>query len=112
LDAFDSPVLIYATYLDPDSAEQAGRALVDAGLAACVNILPGMTSIYRWDGAIERGSECVMIIKTRGNLAEAAIANAKSRHPYTTPAFVVLPIAGGSPAYLDWIIASTTKADH
>jgi periplasmic divalent cation tolerance protein len=107
LDPNDKAVLIYATYPDPKTAEAGGRALVDTGLAACVNILPGMVSIYRWKGAVERSGECVMIIKTRAVLAEAAIAAAKERHPYTTPAFVILRVEGGSADYLDWIVAST-----
>ncbi len=108
MDADDKPVLIYATYPDAETAEAGGRALVEARLAACVNILPGMVSIYRWEGAVERAEECVMIIKTRRALAERAIAAAQGRHPYTTPAFVVLPVEGGLAAYLDWIAASTT----
>jgi periplasmic divalent cation tolerance protein len=108
LDPNDKAVLIYATYPDPETAEARGRALVEARLAACVNILPGMVSIYRWEGAVERSGECVMIIKTRAGLADAAIAAAKARHPYTTPAFVILPVEGGSADYLDWIVASTT----
>lgn len=107
MDAHDKPVLIYATYPDVETAEAGGRALVEAGLAACVNILPGMVSIYRWEGRVERGQECVMIIKTRAQLAETAVAAAAGRHPYTTPAFVVLPVEGGLAAYLDWIAAST-----
>lgn len=107
MDPNDKAVLIYATYPDPETAEAEGRALVEAGLAACVNILPGMVSVYRWEGAVERSEECVMIIKTRAVLADAAIAAAKGRHPYTTPAFVILPVEGGSADYLDWIVAST-----
>lgn len=110
MDANDKPVLIYATYPDAGAAETEGGALVAAGLAACVNILPGMISIYWWEGAIERGAECVMIIKTRSSLADEAIAAAKSRHPFTTPAFVVVPIEGGHQPYLDWIIASTARS--
>ncbi len=107
MDADDKPVLIYATYPDAEKAEASGRALVEAGLAACVNILPEMVSLYRWEGAVERGQECVMIIKTRTALSDRVIAAAKARHPYTTPAFVVLPVEGGLAAYLDWIAAST-----
>ncbi|MCU0689751.1 MAG: divalent-cation tolerance protein CutA [Phycisphaerales bacterium] len=107
MDAHDKPVLIYATYPDTAVAEASGRALVEEGLAACVNILPGMVSLYRWEGAVERGDECVMIIKTRAGLADRVIAAARARHPYTTPAFVVLPVEGGLEAYLDWIAAST-----
>jgi len=109
LDAHDKPVLVYATYPDAETAEAGGRALVEAGLAACVNILPGMVSIYRWEGQIERAQECVMIIKTRSGLAAEAIATAQARHPYTTPAFVILPVEGGLADYLDWIVASTDK---
>ena len=71
MDPNDKAVLIYATYPDPETAEAGGRALVEAGLAACVNILPGMVSVYRWEGAVERSEECVMIIKTRAVLADA-----------------------------------------
>jgi periplasmic divalent cation tolerance protein len=107
LDPHDKAVLIYATYPDPITAEAEGRALLETGLAACVNILPGMVSLYRWEGALERSGECVMIIKTRSVLADAAIAVAKGRHPYTTPSFLILRVEGGSADYLDWIVAST-----
>jgi periplasmic divalent cation tolerance protein len=107
LDPNDKPVLIYATYPDAETAEAGGRTLVEAGLVACVNILPEMISVYRWDGMVERATECVAIFKTRSGLAERVIHAARERHPYTTPAFVVLPVEGGLTAYLDWIAAST-----
>jgi periplasmic divalent cation tolerance protein len=107
LDADDKPVLIYATYPDAETANVSGRALVEAGLAACVNILPGMVSHYRWEGAVERADECVMIIKTRAVLSDRVIAAAQARHPYTTPAFIVLPVEGGLADYLNWIAVST-----
>ncbi len=107
MDADDKPVLIYATYPDAETAEAQGRMLVEERLAACVNILPGMVSVYRWEGAVERAVECVMIIKTRAGLAGRAIDVARGRHPYTTPVFVVLPVEGGLAATLDWIVAST-----
>ena len=68
----DKPVLIYSTFPSPEAAEAVGRELVEGRLAACVNILPGMTSIYRWEGAIARDSEAVMIIKTRRDLGGAS----------------------------------------
>ena len=64
-------VFVYTTYPSIVEAEQAGRALVERRLCACVNILPGMVSLYWWQGAIERGDEVVMIIKTRASLTEA-----------------------------------------
>lgn len=99
--------MIYTTYPSLGEAEQAGRSIVERQLAACVNILPGMISYYRWQGSIERGEEVVMIIKTRAALAEAVRAAVKEMHAYTTPAIVVLPVQGGDPAYLGWIAAET-----
>jgi periplasmic divalent cation tolerance protein len=99
----NKPVLIYSTFPSPEAAEAVGRELVERRLAACVNILPGMTSIYRWEGAIARDSEAVMIIKTRGSLAEKVIESVKARHSYTNPALVVLPILHGSAEYLRWL---------
>jgi periplasmic divalent cation tolerance protein len=109
LDQDDKPVLIYSTYPSVAEAERIGGALVDRGLAACVNILPGMTSIYVWDGKRQRDSEAAMLIKTRTGLADAAIAEARRLHPYDNPAFVVLPIDGGSPDFLRWILEQTAN---
>jgi periplasmic divalent cation tolerance protein len=84
-----------------------GTDLVDTGLAACVNIIPGMTAIYIWQGQRQRDSECVMIAKTRAGLAERVIARARMLHPYTNPALLVLPIAAGSEDFLGWIAEQT-----
>jgi periplasmic divalent cation tolerance protein len=100
-------VFVYTTYPSIVEAEEAGRALVERRLAACVNILPGMVSHYRWQGAIERGEEVVMIIKTRASLAEEVRVAVKARHSYTTPAFVVLPVASVDETYLAWLMAET-----
>jgi periplasmic divalent cation tolerance protein len=99
----DKIALIYSTFPTPESAEAAGGALVEARLAACVNIMPAMTSIYLWQGSRHRDSETVMIIKTRAKLVDDAIAQAKRHHPYTNPAFVVLPVEGGAEPFLQWI---------
>jgi periplasmic divalent cation tolerance protein len=109
LDANDKPVLIYSTYPSAEEAERIGGALVDRGLAACVNVFPGMTSIYIWEGKRERGSEAAMLIKTRASLADRAIAEARKLHPYSNPAFLVLPITGGSEDFLRWIAEQTAK---
>lgn len=103
-------VFVYTTFPSVVEAEQAGRMLVERQLAACVNILPGMISHYRWQGAIERGEEAVMIVKTRAALAEAVRAAVKEVHAYTTPAIIVLPVEGGDPAYLAWLLAETKAA--
>jgi periplasmic divalent cation tolerance protein len=75
-----------------------------------VNILPGMVSLYRWQGVIERGEEVVMIIKTRASLAQQVSFAVKEMHPYSTPAILVLPIESVDQGYLDWLLAGTQKA--
>lgn len=99
----DKPVLIYATFPRGPLAEQVGRELVEGRLAACVNILPAMTSIYRWEGALQRDEETVMLIKSTAARSDAVMQAIIRRHPYAMPAVLVLPIDGGSRAFLDWI---------
>lgn len=103
-------VFVYTTYPSLVEAEAAGRGLVDQRLAACVNILPGMVSHYRWEGAIERGEEVVMLIKTRASLAGAVRSEVKAKHSYAAPAILVLPIESVDQTYLGWILAETEGA--
>jgi periplasmic divalent cation tolerance protein len=100
-------VVLYTTYPSIVEAEQAGRALVERRLCACVNILPGMVSLYWWQGAIDRGDEVVMIIKTRATLAEAVRVAVKQMHSYTTPAILVIPLQSVDPDYEAWLMAET-----
>ena len=100
-------VIVYTTYPSLVEAERIGKAVLEKRLAACVNILPGMISHYWWQGAIERGEEVVMIIKTRASLAERVQAAVKELHSYDTPAILVLPIEGGEAGYLEWMMAET-----
>jgi periplasmic divalent cation tolerance protein len=102
-------VFVYTTYPSVVEAETAGHALVERQLAACVNILPGMVSIYRWEGAVERGQEVVMIIKTRATLAEAVRAAVKEMHSYSTPAILMIPIESVDSDYLNWLTAETKE---
>jgi periplasmic divalent cation tolerance protein len=102
-------VFVYTTYPSIVEAEAAGRALVERRLCACVNILPGMVSLYWWQGAIERGDEVVMIIKTRADLAEAVRGAVREMHSYATPAILVLPIESVDPDYHAWIVNETQK---
>ena len=85
-------VFVYTTYPSIVEAEQAGRAIVERRLAACVNILPGMVSHYWWEGKVERGEEAVMIIKTRVSLARDVERAVKQMHSYTTPARMLMLI--------------------
>lgn len=104
----DRPVLVYTTYPSLVEAEQAGRYLVEKGLAACVNILPGMRSIYRWRGKIENADEVVMIVKTKDAQKEAVALEVKRNHSYDTPAILFLPADGGDKAYIDWIVSEAS----
>lgn len=105
----DGPVLLYTTFPSLVEAEKSGLKIVENGLAACVNILPGMRSVYRWKGAVEAADEVVMIIKTRGSLAERVTAAVKESHSYDTPAVLVLPVDGGNQSFIDWILAETAQ---
>lgn len=104
-------VFVYTTYPSVVEAESAGRELVGGRLAACVNIVPGMVSIYRWQGAVERAEEAVMIVKTRASLAEQVRASVKATHPYDTPAILVLPVESVDERYFAWILAETAPAE-
>lgn len=92
---------------DPD---QFARTLVGERLAACVNVLPLMRSIYRWKDAIEQESERQIIIKTTADRLDALRARIRALHPYELPEFVVLPVVDGEVGYLDWIRDSVTGA--
>jgi periplasmic divalent cation tolerance protein len=104
----DEAVFVYSAWPSPDAAQAAGAALVEARLAAAVNIIAGMASIYRWQGAIERAEETLMLIKTRTGRIEEIIAEVKRRHPYDEPGIAVVPLAGGSAGYLDWMRREST----
>ena len=101
-------VLVDTTWPSIVEAEKAGRAIVEARLAACVNILPGAVSHYWWEGKIERAEEAVMIVKTRASLADAVGAAVRKQHVYTTPSIMVLPVESADPAYQAWIVQETT----
>lgn len=106
----DRPVLIYTTLPSMEDAKRLGNALVAGRLAACVNMFPGMISIFEWKGAREEASEVAMIIKTRAALAEKVMEETKRLHPYEVPALLVLPIEGGSEEYCGWIAGQTQAA--
>jgi len=94
--------VLSAVGAQPD-AERIARALVEERIAACVNIVPGITSIYRWKGAVEQEAELLLVIKTTGERVEQLKARLLQLHPYELPEVVVIPIVGGHQAYLDWL---------
>ncbi|MDB5646569.1 divalent-cation tolerance protein CutA [Methylobacterium sp.] len=101
-------LLVYTTFPDASTALDVGEELVRLRLAACVNVLPGMQSVYAWKGVVERGTEVVAILKSREGLVEALGAALKARHPYETPIILHLPTAGADPDTVAWILAETT----
>lgn len=92
------------------SAEEAGnvaRALVERRLAACVNIVSGVRSIYRWKGAVEDAAEWLLVIKSRRPLFEPLLEELRRVHSYETPEVIALPIVAGAESYLEWLAAET-----
>jgi periplasmic divalent cation tolerance protein len=98
--------IVLSTCADREQAERIAHRLVEQHLAACVNILPGVQSIYRWQGAVESGEEVLMLIKTSTARAQEVQSTIASLHSYEVPEFLVLSVLGGSNAYLAWLGAS------
>lgn len=106
----DDVLVCLCTCPDADSARALGRALVEERLAACVQVLPGIESIYRWEGAVESSAEILLVIKsTRGRFGDLQ-ARLVALHPYEVPELVALPAVAGLPAYLHWVADSTRAA--
>ena len=100
------PLVAFTTVANQDDAERIARSLVEKGLAACVNVVPGVLSFYRWKGALERDQEWLLVIKTRGERFEALRTALVAEHPYELPELIALPIAAGHQPYLDWLQSS------
>jgi len=92
-------------------ARKIGRNVVEKKLAACANIVPGVESIYRWKGKVERAREVLVVIKTTANRLPELEREVKRLHSYDVPEFIVLPIIAGSRKYLAWLQGSTTPAN-
>lgn len=103
--------LVYVTAPSLAEAESLARLAVERRLAACANILPGMRSLYWWQGKLEQADEVVLLLKTTEALAAELTRALASAHSYDCPCVVVLPIEGGHLAFLDWIAAETAEAD-
>jgi periplasmic divalent cation tolerance protein len=98
---------VYVTTANVDEAQRIGRELIEAHLAACVNILPGMTSMYRWDNRVQENQEVVLIAKTTALLVPALTERIKALHSYACPCVVSLAIEGGNPDFITWIESET-----
>jgi periplasmic divalent cation tolerance protein len=98
--------IVLTTCGDRETAERIAHRLVEQRLAACVNILPGVQSVYRWQGAVQSEPEVLLLIKTKAPLIQQVQSTIASLHSYDVPEFLVLPISAGSDAYMAWMAAS------
>lgn len=98
--------IVLSTCPDAATARTIATALVERGLAACVNIVPGIESVYRWQGAIEQESELLLLIKSRADAYAALEQAILELHPYELPEVIAVPLSTGLPAYLGWIDAN------
>lgn len=104
-----APVSLYVTCASHAEAEAIARHLVEQHLAACANILGAVTSVYRWQGAVETGAEVALILKTRADLVDEATAEIRRLHSYDVPCIVAWPVVGGDDDYLAWVAAETRR---
>ncbi len=96
-------IVVFITASNEEEAAKIARALVEARLAGCVNMLKGIRSIYSWQGKVEDESEVLMIAKTRRDLFEALLEKVKELHSYSVPEIIAFPIVEGSADYLNWL---------
>jgi len=99
----NNPCIVLVTAPGEDVAKKLARSILDKKLAACVNVVPGLHSMFWWQGKIDEQSEVLLIIKTLQDKLGALIAAVKQEHPYDTPEIIALPIIGGSDDYLQWL---------
>ena len=90
-----------------EQAESLAGGMVGAGLAACVNILPAIRSLYHWEGALHNDAEALLLVKTQAARLPELSRHLATEHPYDVPEMIVLPIESGLPAYLDWVATQT-----
>lgn len=95
--------IVLCTVPDTVTGELLAQSLVEARLAACVNLLPAVTSFYRWQGNLQKDAECLLIIKTRRDCFAALCESLRQLHPYELPEIIAVPLIAGLPAYLSWL---------
>lgn len=107
-----SALIVFSTFPDAASASRAATSLVEARLAACINMLPGMTSVYRWQGKIEQASEVLLIVKTTQAVYPQLESALKACHPYELPEIIAVALEAGLPDYLNWVSEETHLPRH
>ena len=104
-------LICFCTCPDTDTAERLAEALVEERLAACVNILPGLRSVYRWQAEVERADEVLLLIKTLPDRYPALQDRLRELHPYELPELLAVDAVEGLPAYLRWVAEGTRPVD-
>ena len=104
-------IVVLSTCDSREGASTLARGLIEQRLAACVNILPGVESVYRWKGELETASEWLLIIKSRRDLFPALRAAIEKLHTYEVPEIIALPIVEGSESYLEWLAREITAVE-
>ena len=99
--------VVLATAPSVEVAKTIARALVEERLVACVNVVPGVTSIYRWQGKLEETAEVLLVMKTVTDRLQVLVARVKELHPYKVPEVLALPVDAALPAYAEWVVDET-----
>jgi periplasmic divalent cation tolerance protein len=107
-----NPIVLLCTCATEAEGRRLAEALVESKLAACVNLLPGVQSIYRWEGAMECAREVLMVIKSTAERFEGLRARISELHSYDTPEIIALPVTAASEKYLDWMRRETSDGVH
>ena len=107
-----SLLVVLCTFPDKDTAQRIGRMLVEEGLAACVNVLPGVQSIYRWEGKMESAEEVLTLVKTTKGTYPRLETRLKELHPYDVPEIIALPVERGEAAYARWVGEMTAESPN
>lgn len=106
----DQPLFVYTTFPDEETAQRIAGILVEQSLCACVNLLPGMRAVYRYEGAVAQDAEVAAIVKTRAGLADAVEARIREEHPYDTPVLFRIEVNVADAATRAWLMAETGGA--
>ena len=111
-DSAGNLIVVLMTFPSQEDAQNIATVLVDEQLAACVNLLPGVRSVFIWDGVRQEAAEVLAIVKTSRERFESLAARVRSLHPYTVPEIIGLPIVEGNAAYLTWVADSVTESKN
>lgn len=102
--------LVYVSCGSTEQAQRIATAVVEGQLAACVSVIGPVQSVYRWEGAIQTGSEYLLMIKTTESCLSSLQKTVTELHTYNLPEFIVVPVSGGSPDYLHWVVENTRQS--